>query len=230
MQHHKIIEQLGYSSKEANVYLAALSLGEAHISDIATKVKMPRSTVQVIVDRLHQDGLMNFYVMRRYKYWVAERPEKLLENLQKREAVITEALPELIALRKQSRQNTLKDEQLFQESMSLLRSFADTLYLPILITNSDAEIVYVNKAWQIELGYTFAEIKGENPRIFKSGLTSLREYEQLWKNVTHDHLYESTKIIDYRKDGTLLKMDTVMFAVHHGNRTFYIQILCSISD
>ena len=62
MQTQKIIEQLGYTQNEAKVYIAALSLGECHVSDIAGKLKLPPSSVGVIVERLHKDGLMNFYV------------------------------------------------------------------------------------------------------------------------------------------------------------------------
>ena len=108
MQNQKVIEQLGYSPKEAKVYLASLSLGEAHISDIADKAKIPRSTAQVIVDRLQKDGLMNFYVMRRYKYWVAEKPERLLDMLKQREAIIETALPKLVAIRQESKIEVMK--------------------------------------------------------------------------------------------------------------------------
>lgn len=102
MQTQKVIEQLGYTANEAKVYLAALGLGEAHISDIASKVKMPRSTAQAIVDKLQKDGLMNFYVQRRYKYWVAEKPERLLDQLRKRQEMLQEMLPELSRLKKPS--------------------------------------------------------------------------------------------------------------------------------
>jgi len=37
MQYRKVIEQLGYSPKEAKVYMTALRLGEALVSDIAQK-------------------------------------------------------------------------------------------------------------------------------------------------------------------------------------------------
>jgi len=52
MQNQKVLEQLGYSANEAKVYLTSLAMGEAHVSDIAEKAKIPRSTVQVIVERL----------------------------------------------------------------------------------------------------------------------------------------------------------------------------------
>src|SRR3989338_10849813 len=102
-QLQKVIEELGYSPNEAKVYLAALVLGEAHVSDIAAKAKMPRTSVQVIVDNLHKDGLMNFYVQRRYKYWVAENPERLLANHKRREEAMRAALQELTAMRRAQR-------------------------------------------------------------------------------------------------------------------------------
>lgn len=99
MQIQKVIEQLGYTAKEAKVYLAALSMGEAHVSDIAAKVKLPRTSVQSVVDKLHKDGLMNFYVRKRYKTWEAENPERLLAQLKAREESVREAMSGLQALR-----------------------------------------------------------------------------------------------------------------------------------
>lgn len=96
----KVIEQLGYKPNEAKVYLTALKLGECTASDIATKVKLPRTSVQVILEALHADGLMNSYTKRRYKYWVAENPEKFLIALREREAALQVVLPELSAMRR----------------------------------------------------------------------------------------------------------------------------------
>lgn len=99
MHPQKAIEQLGYSPNEAKVYLAALYLGESLVSDIARKTRLPRSSVQVLIDKLERDGLMQSYIKRRYKYWVAERPEHLVELLHQREEAIRAALPRLLAFR-----------------------------------------------------------------------------------------------------------------------------------
>ncbi len=96
----KAIEQLGYKSHEAKVYLAALGLGECTVSDISQKIKMPRTSVQSIVDKLHSDGLMNFYIKKRYKYWHAENPEYFLTQLKEREAALRTVLPRMSAMRK----------------------------------------------------------------------------------------------------------------------------------
>lgn len=100
MHIQKVIEQFGYRPNTARVYLAGLQLGEATIADIAAKVKLPRTSVQVIVDELHKDGLMNFYVKKRYRYWIAENPEKLLIRNRERDASLRAVMPELAALRK----------------------------------------------------------------------------------------------------------------------------------
>lgn len=99
MQAQKVLEQLGYTREEAKVYLVALGLGESHVSDIAQKVRRPLSSVQVIIHKLHKDGLMNFYVRKRYKYWVAENPMRLIARLQEREDSVRSVMPQLEALR-----------------------------------------------------------------------------------------------------------------------------------
>jgi len=62
MQYQKVIEQLGYSPREAKVYLASLRLGEAHISDIAEKVGINAEYVLkrlVEIDELDILDIMN---------------------------------------------------------------------------------------------------------------------------------------------------------------------------
>lgn len=98
MHLQRVIERFGYKPNEVSVYLAALHLGECTCSDIAARVRLPRTSVQLMVDRLHKDGLMNFYVKRRYKYWIAEHPEKLITESHEREAALRAVMPELSAM------------------------------------------------------------------------------------------------------------------------------------
>lgn len=93
-----MIEQLGYKRKEAQLYLAALFLGEAKVSDLAEKLKIPRTSASVIAEKLHKDGLLNYYVKRFNKYWVAESPEKLLLKLREEEARLEAVMPALKAI------------------------------------------------------------------------------------------------------------------------------------
>lgn len=227
MQIQKIIEQLGFSVKEAKVYLAALGLGECHISDIAEKVKLPRTSTQVIVDKLHKAGLMNFYVMRRYKYWVAENPERILHNLKQRENLVQEALPRLSALKRSGRNKNMKKDA---HSLELFHVLADTSNQPVLVVNGEIEIEYVNEAWEKQFGYTLQEVHGQNPRIFKSGETPDEVYKKMWHTLNAEKLFQTDEIIDKRKDGTFFNLLTTIFPVRHEGNIFFIQILDDITE
>lgn len=94
----KVIEKLGYKRKEAQLYIAALVLGEAKVSDLAEKLKIPRTSAVVTIEKLHKEGLLNYYVKRFNKYWVAESPDKLVIKLQEEEANLIAALPAIKAM------------------------------------------------------------------------------------------------------------------------------------
>lgn len=227
MQVQKIIERLGFSANEAKVYLVALGLGEAHISDIAAKAHLPRTTAQAIVDKLQKSGLMTFYVQRRYKYWVAEKPERLLAEIQKREEDLLDALPALTALRK-SRWGKPSGKDA-EESIALFRLFADSSPQPILIANADVEIEYVNTAWEEQFGYTLRNVKGQNPRILQSGKTPKDVYVRMWESLKAGKMFQSNEIVDKRKDGSFFTLLTTIFPVTHNGYLFYIQMLDDVS-
>jgi len=224
MQAQKVIEHLGYSASEAKVYLATLALGEAHISDIAAKAKLPRTSAQALVDKLHKDGLLNFYVERRYKYWVAENPERLLARIQRREDTLRGMLPALDTLRRQAlRRGSTRSAR--THDIGFFRILADGSNQPILVTNSESGIEYVNSAWERQFGYALEEVRGKDPRILQSGLTKAAEYERLWKALEKGALFQSSEIIDKRKDGTHVAVLTTIFAVEHNGARYYVQIL-----
>ena len=98
MNIQKVIEQLGYKRKEAQFYLAALSLGESRISDLAQSLKIPRTSAIIIAEKLQKDGLLSYYVKRLNKYWVAENPDKLMLKLKQLELTLQTVLPALKAM------------------------------------------------------------------------------------------------------------------------------------
>ena len=54
----------------------------------------------------------------------------------------------------------------------------------ILITNTAAEIEYVNLSFTRKTGYSLEDVRGQNPRILQSGLTPNATYEELWRTLT----------------------------------------------
>lgn len=228
VQIQKVIEQLGFSSKEAKVYLVALSLGESQVSDIAEKSGLPRTTVQVIVDRLHKIGLMNFYIMCRYKYWVAENPGRLLDNLKKREDALRDALPQITSLKNKIPK---KDRQTDPTRiLGLLQVLADSSSQPVLITNGEIEIEYVNPAWEKQFGYTLDEMKGQKPHAFKSDKTPPEVHKKMWEAIYTEKMFQSDQVIDKKKDGTYFKLLTTIFPIRYNGNVFFVQILDDITE
>ncbi|HBR80028.1 TPA: transcriptional regulator, partial [Candidatus Uhrbacteria bacterium] len=65
---------VGFSDKEAAVYLAALQLGLSSIQDIAKKSGVNRATTYLLVDVLIKKGLMGVFVKDGRKFFAAESP------------------------------------------------------------------------------------------------------------------------------------------------------------
>jgi sugar-specific transcriptional regulator TrmB len=94
------IEQLGYSSHEVRVYLSALELGGGTATDIAGRARIPRTTVNLILDSLHKKGLCDTYLLRRRKIWTAASPQRLLLQLKEHEATLRSVMPHLQTLQR----------------------------------------------------------------------------------------------------------------------------------
>lgn len=53
------LEKLGFSTKEADVYIALLELGSAVVSDVAKKAEINRSTAYVLLESLAEKGFVS---------------------------------------------------------------------------------------------------------------------------------------------------------------------------
>ena len=77
----------------------------------------------------------------------------------------------------------------------------------IVITNLNAQIEYVNAAFQRNTGYTREEALGLNPRVLKSGLTPKETYADMWATLSRGEPWRG-ELYNRRKDGS----DYVEFA------------------
>lgn len=224
MQYQKVMEGLGYSAKEAKVYLASLALGESHIADIAKKTKLPRSTVQLVANNLRTQGLMDFYTMKRHTYWVAQNPERLLLELKNKEELFKEVLPRLIQIRQKSWRN-FRTKQRPSGDIGPIRIIADEAMQAVLIADEEERIQYVNTAWEKEFGYSLKEVKGKRPNILQSGKTPPRVYKKMWRLLKDGKIFQSDEVIDCRKNGTQFNLRTTIFPIEHQGSKLYVQIL-----
>ncbi len=74
----------------------------------------------------------------------------------------------------------------------------------IIITDVEANIEYVNPAFERITGYGLGEAIGQNPRILKSGKHDSQFYRQMWDTLTAGKTW-SGEMINKRKDGSLYR-------------------------
>ena len=83
----------------------------------------------------------------------------------------------------------------------------------MLVTDEDNLIIAVNPAFTDITGYTLEEVKGQNPRMFRSGRHDRDFYQTMWKAIETDGFWQG-EIWDRRKNGEihakLLTINTIL--------------------
>ena len=98
MQSSEILNSLGLTRTEADVYLAALELGTSLPSHLAIKAKVKRPMLYKLLPDLIGKGLLSETIIGKRRLLVAEDPENYFEKKQSELAQLERTLPELKAL------------------------------------------------------------------------------------------------------------------------------------
>jgi two-component system sensor histidine kinase/response regulator len=101
----------------------------------------------------------------------------------------------------------------------------------IVITNTRAEIEYVNQAFINKTGYSRAEAIGQNPRLLQSGRTMPETYRSLWDTVTSGKSWRG-EFFNRRKDGTEYLEHVTITPIHDdsGVITHYVAVKQDITE
>jgi two-component system, cell cycle sensor histidine kinase and response regulator CckA len=76
----------------------------------------------------------------------------------------------------------------------------------VFITDPSGIIIYVNPAFEHVYGYSYQESIGRTPRILKSGILTLENYQNLWNTLLSKKVV-SGEIINKTKDGRLIHIE-----------------------
>lgn len=88
------------------------------------------------------------------------------------------------------------------EELRKLSSAVTQSPVSVVITDLEGSIEYVNPKFTEVTGYSFEEVRGQNPRILKSGETLPSEYEKMWNTITSGGEWRG-EFHNKRKDGSL---------------------------
>jgi sugar-specific transcriptional regulator TrmB len=98
MNTESTLKRMRLSGNQVHVYLAALELGEASITEISRKSGLKRATTHLLVEELEVLDLISSVVKGKRRKFSAVHPRRLLQLARSVEREVEEILPELLAL------------------------------------------------------------------------------------------------------------------------------------
>jgi len=94
----KLLEDIGLTKNEADVYWILLQLHETLASRIALKTKISRPHVYDALNKLLEKGFASYILKNGKKYFRPINPKKILDIFKEKEYLIEKNIPELIKM------------------------------------------------------------------------------------------------------------------------------------
>ncbi len=101
----------------------------------------------------------------------------------------------------------------------------------IVITDKEANINYVNPAFEHITGYSYEEVLNKNPRILKSGEHDKYFYRDLWQKLNSGQTFQG-RMVNKRKDGKMFTEETTISPIfdREGQVTNFIAVKRNITE
>ncbi len=137
---------------------------------------------------------------RRIAELEAER-KRDVKGLDKDGGHSAESVNERTARTKEPQEEFIQCEKTEEKIRRLARAVEQSP-APVVITDSNGNIEYVNPKFAQLTGYTSAEAIGRNPRILKSGKQPPELYEELWQRISNGKEWRG-EFVNKKKNGDL---------------------------
>ena len=122
-------------------------------------------------------------------------------------------------------------EYIAQHEVSRLKSALDRSPISIMMTDIHGNIEYVNPNYIRVSGYSAKELIGKNPRIVKSGFTTLEKYKEMWATISRGDIWNSD-VKNIAKDGSIFWEDSTILPTfdEYDNIEGYIAFKLDITE
>lgn len=94
----RALEQYGFTSNEAGIYLFLLKRLEATAFEIAKETEIPRTTVYQTIEKLKNQGIISQFKKNNIAYFTPENPSRLLRLLKEKESILNSVMPDIQAI------------------------------------------------------------------------------------------------------------------------------------
>jgi PAS domain S-box-containing protein len=125
----------------------------------------------------------------------------------------------------------ISEKKKVEEQLKLISRSVEQNPVSILITDINGYIEYTNPAFTQITGYSFEEVKGENPRILQSGEHPKTYYEELWETILNGRDWEG-EFRNKRKNGEFHWEQAVISPIidEEGKITHFVSIKEDVTE
>ncbi len=92
---------------------------------------------------------------------------------------------------------------------------------PVIITDTESTILYVNPAFEEVTGYKVEEVIGENPKLLSSGRHTDDEYEDMYESLEDGQIYRIKNMTNVTKSGEEYVHHQQLFPIATGGKIKY---------
>jgi len=117
------------------------------------------------------------------------------------------------------------------ESARMFMSAIDQCSESIFFTDTRGRILYANRSFEKNSGFSREELIGATPRILKSGVHPPEFYQHMWKTILRGEIWRS-RMTNRRKDGTLFQEEANITPVRneHNEITSFVSVKTDITE
>lgn len=212
-----ILEEIGLTNSESEVYLALLELGESTTGPIVDKSGVASSKIYELLEKLIQKGLATSHLEGKIKHFKAVSPERLKdyledkkEELDQKEKELDELMPQLKSVFEEHREET--EVEVFKNYKGVETAFKDMIRTLekgdefLVIGGGDTPTTNKRTKWFFERIHRQRSEKGIKLRIIFSEARrkSLKDLT-LFPHTNYKYLpYGTPSTINIYKDTTIL--------------------------
>ncbi len=113
--------------------------------------------------------------------------------------------------------------------LQILQEALNKTYAWVIITDSNANILYGNSTVEKITGYKLSEFIGKNPRFFKSGYHSKEFYQKLWEKLLNDEIVETVMVNKNKKGKIFYLKDKLIPVTTPDGKKYYISLAIDIT-
>lgn len=215
----KVLENLGIETREINIYLALINKGTLTALQISKKIRIDRTTIYDILERLIDKGIVSYTIKNKTKHFNALKPKELLIYFKEKYSSLEKILPELNKLASQKKEE-IKCE-LFQGREGL-----KTILKDLIDTKKDYKAINIRKEYEEILEY-FYEQGVLNLDAFKVKEIAIVEKGQRFQKLKRGiYKYLDKKLISpvttliYKDKVAFFIWQQPYFAIRVENKTF----------